>query len=117
MFFFFKQKTAYEIVGLADISGGLYNEKGFEVGKVIDWVYNQKKSLTDYPGGGTKMSARDVLFQPWDIAIPAAIANQITEQKAKNAQARVLWEGANGTTTWPAAAIIESQGSGTVADS
>src|SRR5207245_1315203 len=58
------QEAGYKIVGLADISGGLYNEKGFEVGKAIDWVYNQKKSLTDYPGGGTKMSARDVLFQP-----------------------------------------------------
>jgi len=86
------------------------------VGKAIDWVYNQKKSLTDYPGGGTKMSARDVLFQPCDIAIPAAIENQITEQNAKNVQARVLCEGANGPTTWQADAIIESKGIFTVPD-
>src|SRR3981189_1505119 len=76
------QKAGYEIVGLADIGGGLYNEKGFDVPKVIDWVYTQKKQLQDYPGGGTKMSSRDVLFQPCDVLIPAAIENQITEQNA-----------------------------------
>src|SRR6267143_166656 len=57
------QKAGYKIVGLADIGGGLYNEKGFEIPRVVDWVYTQKKPLQDFPGGGTKMSARDVLFQ------------------------------------------------------
>src|SRR5271155_5903193 len=65
-------KAGYKIVGLADIAGGLYNENGFDVPKVIDWVYAQKKSLQDFPGGGTKMPPRDVLFQPCDIVIPAA---------------------------------------------
>jgi len=65
------------------IGGGLYNEKGFDVPKAIDWVYTQKKPLQDFPGGGTKMTARDVLFQPCEIAIPAAIENQITEKKCQ----------------------------------
>src|ERR1035438_1184033 len=39
------QKVGYKIVGLADIGGGLYNEKSFDVGKGIDWVYTQKKTL------------------------------------------------------------------------
>src|ERR1700716_2651812 len=56
------QQAGYKIVGLADIGGGLYNDKGFDIPKVIDWVYTQKKPLHDFPGGGTKMSARDVLF-------------------------------------------------------
>ena len=77
------QKVGYKIIGLADIGGGLYNEKGFDVPKVIDWVYTQKKPLQDFPGGGTKMTARDVLFQPCEIAIPAAIENQITEKNAQ----------------------------------
>src|SRR5260370_10849377 len=69
------QQAGYKIVGLADVGGGLYNEKGFDIPKVIDWVYTQKKALHDFPGGGAKMSARDVLFQPCEIAIPAAIEN------------------------------------------
>jgi len=43
-------KSGYKIVGLADIGGGLYNENGFDVPKVISWVYTQKKPLQEYPG-------------------------------------------------------------------
>jgi glutamate dehydrogenase (NAD(P)+) len=104
------QQAGYRIVGLADINGGLYNEKGFDVPRVIDWVYAQRKPLPDFPGGGTKMSKLDILFQPCDIVIPAAVENQITERNANQVQARILCEGANGPTTWQADAIIESKG-------
>src|SRR2546429_1479711 len=110
------QKSGYKIIGLADIGGGLYNEKGFDVPKVIDWVYTQKKPLQEFPGGGTKMSARDVLFQPCEIAIPAAIENQITEKNANQVKAKILCEGANGPTTWQADAIIDAKGIFTVPD-
>jgi glutamate dehydrogenase (NAD(P)+) len=110
------QKAGYKIIGLADIGGGLYNENGFDVPKMIDWVYGQKKALQDYPGGGTKMSARDVLFQPCEVVIPAAIENQITEKNASQVQAKIMCEGANGPTTWQADAIIESKGVFTIPD-
>jgi glutamate dehydrogenase (NAD(P)+) len=110
------QKAGYKIIGLADIGGGLYNEGGFDVPKVIDWVYGQKKALQDYPGGGTKMSARDVLFQPCDVVIPAAIENQITEKNASQVQAKIMCEGANGPTTWQADAIIDAKGVFTIPD-
>jgi glutamate dehydrogenase (NAD(P)+) len=110
------QKAGYKIIGLADIGGGLYNENGFDVPKMVDWVYGQKKALQDYPGGGTKMSARDVLFQPCDVVIPAAIENQITEKNASQVQAKIMCEGANGPTTWQADAIIESKGVFTIPD-
>ncbi|HTP67743.1 MAG TPA: Glu/Leu/Phe/Val dehydrogenase [Dongiaceae bacterium] len=110
------QKSGYKIVGLADIGGGLYNEQGFEVPKVINWVYTQKRPLQEFPDGGTKMSARDVLFQPCEVLIPAAIENQITEQNAHQVQAKILCEGANGPTTWQADAIIDSKGIFTVPD-
>ena len=110
------QQAGYRIIGLADIGGGLYNENGFDIPKVIEWVYTRKKPLQDFPGGGTKMSARDVLFQPCDVVIPAAIENQITEQNAHQVQARILCEGANGPTTWQADTIIDSKGIFTVPD-
>ncbi|MGB7731505.1 MAG: Glu/Leu/Phe/Val dehydrogenase [Candidatus Acidiferrum sp.] len=110
------QKAGYKIVGLADIGGGLYNENGFDVPKVIEWVYTRKKPLQEFPGGGAKMTARDVLFQPCDVVIPAAIENQITEQNAHQVQAKILCEGANGPTTWQADAIIDSKGIFTVPD-
>jgi glutamate dehydrogenase (NAD(P)+) len=103
-------KAGYRIVGLADIDGGLYSENGFDVPKVIDWVYNQKKPLQGFPAGGTKMSSREILFQPCEIVIPAAIENQITEKNASRVQARILCEGANGPTTSQADDIIDSKG-------
>jgi glutamate dehydrogenase (NAD(P)+) len=109
-------RAGYMIVGLADIAGGLYNENGFDVPKVIDWVYTQKNSLQDFPGGGTKMSSREVLFQPCEIVIPAAIENQITEKNASRVQAKILCEGANGPTTSQADAIIDAKGIFTVPD-
>jgi glutamate dehydrogenase (NAD(P)+) len=109
-------KAGYQIVGLADIAGGLYNENGFDVPKVIDWVYTQKRMLQDFPAGGTKMTSRDVLFQPCEIVIPAAIENQITEKNASQVQAKILCEGANGPTTSQADAIIDGKGIFTVPD-
>ncbi len=110
------QKAGYKIIGLADIGGGLYNEKGFDVPKVVDWVYSQKRPLQEFPAGGTKMSSREVLFQSCDVLIPAAIENQITEQNAHQVQAKVLCEGANGPTTWQADSIIDAKGIFTIPD-
>jgi glutamate dehydrogenase (NAD(P)+) len=109
-------EAGYKIVGLADIAGGLYNEHGFDVPAVINWVYRQKRPLQDFPAGGAKMTSRDVLFQPCDIVIPAAIENQITEKNASQVQARILCEGANGPTTSQADAIIDGKGIFTVPD-
>ena len=109
-------QAGYKIVGLADIGGGLYNEKGLDVAAAFDWVHTQKKPLQDFPAGGTKMAARDVLFQACEIAIPAAIENQITEKNAHQVQAKILCEGANGPTTWQADAILDSKGIFTVPD-
>jgi len=110
------QQAGYRIVGLADIGGGLYNENGFDIPKVVDWVTNQRKPLQEFPGGGQKMSARDVLFQPCDVLIPAAIENQITEKNASSVHAKILCEGANGPTTWQADAILDNKGVFTVPD-
>ena len=103
-------EAGYKIVGIADIHGALYNEKGFDIPKVIDWCYKQKKALPDFPAGGTKFSSHEILFQPCDIVIPAAVENQITPENANRIQAKILCEGANGPTTYAADPIIDKKG-------
>jgi glutamate dehydrogenase (NAD(P)+) len=103
-------EAGYKIVGAADIHGALYNELGFDIPKMIDWVYMQHKPLPEFPAGGTKLSANEVLFQPCDIVIPAAVENQITTENANRVQARILCEGANGPTTSAADEIIDKKG-------
>ena len=102
-------QAGYKIVGAADIHGALYNEKGFDVPQLIDWVHHQHKPLPEFPGGGAKVPAEEILFHPCDIAIPAAVENQITSQNAHRFQASILCEGANGPTTPPADDILRKK--------
>jgi glutamate dehydrogenase (NAD(P)+) len=103
-------EAGYKIIGIADIHGGLYNEKGFDIPRVVDWVYGQRKPLPEFPGGGAKMTAQEVLFHPCDILVPAATENQITTQNAGSVDCKILCEGANGPTTSHADSIIENKG-------
>jgi glutamate dehydrogenase (NAD(P)+) len=100
----------YKIIGVADIHGGLYNENGFDVPKLHEWVYRQNKKLPDFPAGGDKVSAQELLFRPCDILIPAATENQITAANADRVDCRILCEGANGPTTSHADATIGQKG-------
>jgi len=103
-------EAGYKIIGLADISGALYNEKGLDVPAIMRWVHEDKKPLSEYAGGGTRMSAHAVIFQPCDVLVPAATENQITSENAEDVQASVLIEGANGPTTAPADEILDNKG-------
>jgi glutamate dehydrogenase (NAD(P)+) len=102
--------AGYRIIGAADIHGGLYNEKGIDIPRLYEWVYVQRKPLPEFPGGGEKMSAQEVLFRPTDILVPAATENQITTKNAERVECKILCEGANGPTTSHADAIIEKKG-------
>jgi glutamate dehydrogenase (NAD(P)+) len=103
-------EAGYKIVGLADIHGGLYREGGFDVSKVLDWVLEERKPLQDFPDGGAKISSGEILFQPAEIVIPAAVENVITSQNAHRLQARILCEGANGPCTAMTDEIIDQKG-------
>jgi len=103
-------QAGYRIVGVADIHGALYNEKGFDIAALLDWVHGQHRPLPDFPAGGARLSTHDVLFQPCEILLPAAIENQLTSQNAHRVQALILCEGANGPTTAPADAVLEKKG-------
>ena len=104
------QRAGYRIVGVADIHGGLYNEKGFDIPALLDWVYAQRKPLPEFPAGGTPFSPQEILFQPCEILLPAAVENQLTSQNAHRVQARILCEGANGPTTALADEVLMSKG-------
>src|SRR2546425_316307 len=86
-------QAGYKIVGVADIYGALYNEKGFDIPALLDWVYAKHKPVPEFPAGGVKFSPQEILFQPCDILLPAAVENQITSQNAHRVQARILCEG------------------------
>ncbi|MGH9716109.1 MAG: Glu/Leu/Phe/Val family dehydrogenase [Candidatus Acidiferrales bacterium] len=102
-------EAGYKIIGVADIHGGLYNENGFDIPKLHDWVYGQGKQVPEFSGGGEKTNAQELLFRPCDILVPAATENQITAANAQRVDCKILCEGANGPTTSHADPTIQQK--------
>jgi len=107
------------IVGISDVSGGLYNPKGLPLTSLSDFVANNPGNfLESYMSNGhlDKISNEELLTLDVDVLIPAAIENQITVNNADRIQAKVLVEGANGPTTFEADVILQERGIHVVPD-
>lgn len=96
------------IVGIGDISGAIYNPKGFDVYQLATYL-QENKTLEGCPLGQF-MTNEELVIQPCDILIPAATERVITAENAGKLQCRILAEGANGPTTLEADAIINQRG-------
>jgi glutamate dehydrogenase (NAD(P)+) len=90
-------KIGAKIVAITDWKGGVYNDRGLDIGKMLDYA-RQHKSIDGFPGGeaidNPKLFGLDV-----DVLVPAALENQITMENAKSIRAKIVAEGANGPTT------------------
>jgi glutamate dehydrogenase (NAD(P)+) len=103
-----------KIVAVSDVSGGIYNPKGFDPRDVLAYIA-QKKFVAGYPGCEA-ISNSDLLELPVDILVPAALENQITAKNAKKIKAKLIVEGANGPTTPEADVMLNKQGTVIVPD-
>ncbi|HJP56832.1 MAG TPA: Glu/Leu/Phe/Val dehydrogenase [Gemmatimonadales bacterium] len=96
------------IVAVSDKSGALHNAAGLDVADMLAYV-REKKLLAGYPKADT--ISNDQLFSlPCDVLVPAALENVITSKNAKDIQAKIICEGANGPTTANADKILEEKG-------
>jgi glutamate dehydrogenase (NAD(P)+) len=90
-------KAGARIVAVTDWKGGVYNDEGLNITKMLDFV-QQHKTIDGFPGG--EPLSHDRLFGlDVDVLIPAALENQITMENAPGIKAKVVTEGANGPTT------------------
>jgi glutamate dehydrogenase (NAD(P)+) len=86
-----------KVVAITDWKGGVYNQAGLDIGKLLDHV-RQQRTVEGFAGGDP--IANDQLFKlDVDVLIPAALENQITMENAPAVRAKVVVEGANGPTT------------------
>jgi glutamate dehydrogenase (NAD(P)+) len=102
------------IVGVSDVTGGVVDPDGLDTGAVETWM-TENRFLRDFPQG-THVGRVEVLEQPCDILIPAAVEQQITEENAGRIEARWVVEGANGPTTPEADEILAERGIGVLPD-
>lgn len=111
------QDSGCKIVGISDVSGGLFNKNGLDVKSVLDFINGGEKLLIDYNEHGVQhITNQELLIADCDVLIPAAMENQITVETAKNVRAKIIVEGANGPTAAQADAILDAKGIKVVPD-
>ena len=85
------------IVAVTDWKGGVYNDSGIDIAKLLAHV--QQHKTVDGFSGGDPLSHDRLFSLDVDVLIPAALENQITMANASVIKARIIIEGANGPTT------------------
>ena len=88
--------------------GGIYCEGGLDP-EVVAGHMRRNGKVGGCPGSET-ISNHDLLEQPVDILIPAAIENQLTAANADRIKARIVAELANGPTTPEADQVLTQNG-------
>lgn len=101
-----------KVVGVADVSGGLYNPSGLNVLELVAYVaQSPQRLIAGYSAPGvSSIPSEEVLCLDVDVLVPAALEGQITERNAERIKARIIVEGANGPTTPEADVILEERG-------
>ena len=85
----------------------LYSEDGFDY-ESLQKYRDENKSLVGYPKA-KKISDQEFWTKKFDILIPAALENIITEKIAQNLDVKLIAEGANGPTTPEADEILKEK--------
>jgi glutamate dehydrogenase (NAD(P)+) len=100
-------EQGYKIIGLADITGSLYNPRGLNIREVLSYL-KENKTVEGYREA-EHIPTSELLELDCEILMPAATENQITSQNAHRIRCRILAEGANGPTTADADEIVAAK--------
>ncbi len=111
----FLHELGCKIVGVTDISGGLFNKKGIDIPQLLEHVKtNPSKSIKGFSVGdfvaGSEKANEELFGLEVDILAPCALENQITSRNAAKIKAKIIAEGANGPTTPNADKILYDNG-------
>src|SRR2546423_316146 len=71
-----------KIVAVTDWKGGVYNEGGLDIPKLLTYV--QQRKTVDGFSGAEPLASADLFTLAVDVLIPAALENQITIENAPN---------------------------------
>lgn len=101
-----------KIVGVSDITGGLYNPHGLDIPAINRHVAAHPHGwLEGYTGPGVdRITNEELLALDVDVLIPAALEHQIRADNAPDVRADFIVEGANGPTTREADEILNERG-------
>lgn len=101
-------RLGFPVVGVSDVTGGVYNAKGLDLDALRAFVA-EHGGVKGFPGGDF-ITNEELITCDCDILIPAAMEDQINEHNAHNIKARLIVEGANGPTSPQADDILKERG-------
>ena len=103
----FLHDAGAKVIGISDAYGALYDPNGLD----IDYLLDRRDSFGTVTNlFNDTITNKELLELDCDILVPAAIENQITDEKAHNIKAKILVEAANGPTTLEATQILTDRG-------
>ena len=97
----FLHEYGCKIIGVSDISGGLYEPDGFDLDALFDYNYN-KRTIEGYQQG-KKITNDELLALECDFLIPAALGSAINDKNVDTLNCKIIIEAANGPVTGEAA--------------
>ncbi len=90
------QADGYTVVAVSDSRGGVCNDAGLDIAKVMLHKL-ETGSVHGFPGGDA-INNKDVLEYDCDVLVPAALEKVITTDNASRIKAKIIAEAANGPT-------------------
>jgi glutamate dehydrogenase (NAD(P)+) len=81
------------IVAVSDVTGAVRNTRGLDLEKLDEHVKNTR-GVKGF-AGGTELSPDELLYEPCDVLVPAALGNVLRKENAGEVRASVVLEGAN----------------------
>jgi glutamate dehydrogenase (NAD(P)+) len=102
------QRTGSRILGVSDHTAAYYDPKGLDIDAIERYVANNGGVLRGW-SNELAIDPMELLEQPCDILVPAAVEQVITGENAGRIKCRVLAEGANGPTTPDADRILDQR--------
>lgn len=109
------QRADWRVVGLSDVSCGLYNERGLDVERLLVQK-GPDGTLSDVQGDFERLADGDVLQRPCDVLVPCAVPNAIHSRNIGNVHPKLVVEGAHGAITANADRVLRERGTPVVPD-
>ncbi len=102
------RRTGSRILGISDHTAAYYDPKGLDIDSIEQYAQAHGGLLAGWSNQLT-IDSREMIEQPCDILVPAAIERVITGENAGRIKCRILAEGANGPTTPEADRILDQR--------
>jgi glutamate dehydrogenase (NAD(P)+) len=95
------------ITAISDVTGAVRNPKGLDL-RLLDEHVQRSGGVKGFDGGEA-FAADQLLFEPCDVLIPAALGNVLRKENAADVRANVILEGANHPVDPEADAIFDKK--------